>query len=293
MRWLNHSSELKDIIVAEDDEAGDIEDPFLVLHPEGRARAGWDILLALFMIYLSFMLPFRVGVLTTREDEAFARRNPEVVAFDLFVDAMFFIDIFLNFRTAYYNAAKQHWEWRTEKMAMHYICAGTFAFDVLASLPAAVNVATGGDDVDTSFRFAKLLRFGRFFRLLRLFHVARVVRASQKLTFLYKLWVRYVGRTEGTGRLLWWIMMMGLLTHWLACFFVLLGDPNGTDESCAEFAVPPGDCTWLEVNQVFLRGIDYRYFLAVHWSVQTLTTVGYGNVSINTNAEFIYQVPQP
>eukprot|EP00968_Pinguiococcus_pyrenoidosus_P002228 scaffold115_cov241-Pinguiococcus_pyrenoidosus.AAC.15 len=283
LQWLNHSQELKEGRLEDDDDEDAVDSPLCVVHPEGRFRAGWDVMISIFMMYLSWIVPFRVGVLTAEEDQRFQDDHRSLSGFDILVDFIFLLDIIIQFRTAYFDRSEQRWQWATKEMALHY-AKRTFVLDVIATVPFVARGLIGVEDVSLGQRFG-----GRLFRLLKLFHIPRVMKASKRLGYLYHLWVHYIGKTEGLGRLLWWLSVMLLLTHWIACGFVLIGDPNGNDPTCVEFDVPPDRCSWLEINQVYLRGIDYRYFIAVHWAVQTLTTVGYGNVSINTITEFIYQ----
>lgn len=63
-----------------------------------------------------------------------------------------------------------------------------------------------------------------------------------------------------------------MLIHLFTCFFFLVGSLN------------PGN-SWIEADNIQDESITNQYVQTLYWNLQTLTTVGYGNFSINTTAE--------
>ena len=72
-----------------------VELPSWVLHPDGAFRATWDLSMVLLLGYVATSVPLVIFIIDSQHDGH--------VAFDLFVDALFIIDIGLNFLTAYFD----------------------------------------------------------------------------------------------------------------------------------------------------------------------------------------------
>ncbi len=71
-------------------------------------------------------------------------------------------------------------------------------------------------------------------------------------------------------RLLKFIVMITVCTHFVACVWYVLGCPAGTCQSK----------TWAEATFMgrFVSDAD-RYCVSLYWAVATMTTVGYGDFS--------------
>ena len=87
--------------------------PPLVFHPYSKLRNYWDYFLIVLVAYTAAVIPWNVafqmrddcsGESTLETDGEELGCMPEAVkALDIFVDVMFWIDILVNFRTAYIN----------------------------------------------------------------------------------------------------------------------------------------------------------------------------------------------
>ena len=79
----------------------------------------------------------------------------------------------------------------------------------------------------------------------------------------------------GTTRMLKVIALQFFLVHLVACFWYL----SATFEENM-FA------TWVGARGIVDNSRDYKYFNAFYWAFQTTTTVGYGDFSVDTWAEY-------
>ena len=79
-----------------DRSAINIESDCLIFHPHAPWRTQWDLGVGALILYSVLIIPFRIG---------FGVDCTHIVAFvfDCLVDIMFFLDIILNFRTAYFD----------------------------------------------------------------------------------------------------------------------------------------------------------------------------------------------
>jgi len=147
----------------------------------------------------------------------------------------------------------------------------------------------GGGDPNAS-RFALF----RVVRLLRLAKLLRVVRASRILS----RWRNRVGISHSTLSLAKFFLIIILVSHWSACVFHLAGAIQEDSGNLNWIRVVYGKCPEFEFAKDCLRedlflpdvtsplrdGLQ-RYLGAVYWSVATIATIGYGDITAETDAE--------
>jgi len=103
----------------------------------------------------------------------------------------------------------------------------------------------------------ELLAGGSLLQILRVLKLQRVAQ-------LFRLWRLNEIRRTAVLRLVFFLYWMALLTHWLACGWIALRGP----------APDPGNF--------------HRYVAGLYWCVTTLSTVGYGDVTPENDAQRLY-----
>ena len=161
-----------------------------------------------------------------------------------------------------------------------------FLIDVVSIFPFDF---VGGGDPNAS-RFALF----RVVRLLRLAKLLRVVRASRILS----RWRNRVGISHSTLSLAKFFLIIILVSHWSACVFHLAGAIQEDSGNLNWIRVVYGKCEQFDFAKDCLRedlvlpevtsplrdGLQ-RYLGAVYWSVATIATIGYGDITAETDAE--------
>jgi hypothetical protein len=127
-----------------------------------------------------------------------------------------------------------------------------FIIDFLAAIP--FSIVLSGFPIDT--QGLKVLRLIRLTRLLKL---AKIVPLIRKLDFLKSL-------NPSLLRMILFFCLLLLVAHWMACGWIALS--NFTDE--------------MDSFTIYIR--------ALYWVFTTMTTVGYGDITPQTNFQVMYAI---
>ncbi|XP_056389310.1 potassium voltage-gated channel subfamily H member 8-like isoform X5 [Hyla sarda] len=259
---------------------------FILLH-YGTFKAGWDWLILLATFYVAVTVPYNVCFAITRDDST-SSRSPSVS--DIFVEILFMLDILLNFRTTYVSKSGQV-VYDPRSICVHYATTWFFV-DLIAALP-----------FDLLYAFSVNVYFG--VHLLKTVRLLRLLRLLQKLD-------RYSQYSAVVLTLL--MSMFALLAHWMACVWYFIGQKEvelneigWIHELSKRLGMPYHDRLDISssgsansngshvLNQSFsdiTGGPSLRssYITSLYFALSSLTSVGFGNVSANTDAEKIFSI---
>ncbi|CAH7158601.1 Kcnh2 [Phodopus roborovskii] len=236
-------------------------------------KAVWDWLILLLVIYTAVFTPYSAAFLLKETEDGsqapdcgYACQPLAVV--DLIVDIMFIVDILINFRTTYVNANEEVVS-HPGRIAVHYF-KGWFLIDMVAAIPFDLLIFGSGSE--------ELIGLLKTARLLRLVRVAR------KLD-------RY--SEYGAAVLFLLMCTFALIAHWLACIWYAIGNMEQPHmDSRIGWLHNLGDQIGKPYNSSGLGGpsIKDKYVTALYFTFSSLTSVGFGNVSPNTNSEKIFSI---
>uniref|UniRef100_H3A9X7 Potassium voltage-gated channel subfamily H member 8 n=2 Tax=Latimeria chalumnae TaxID=7897 RepID=H3A9X7_LATCH len=232
-------------------------------------KAGWDWLILLATFYVAVTVPYNVCFIGT--DDQSTTRSTTVS--DIAVEILFIIDIILNFRTSYVSKSGQV-IFEARSICIHYVTTW-FIIDLIAALPFDLLYAFNV----TVVSLVHLLKTVRLLRLLRL--LQKLDRYSQHSTVVLTLLMS----------------MFALLAHWMACIWYVIGRREMDANNPLTW-----DIGWLHElgkrlespyhgnNTLGGPSIRSTYIAALYFTLSSLTSVGFGNVSANTDAEKIFSV---
>ncbi|KAI1291721.1 Potassium voltage-gated channel subfamily H member 8 [Halotydeus destructor] len=244
-------------------KAATIKKPRFILSHYGAFKSFWDWLILIATFYVAIVVPYSASFRDTMNQEPI-----RTIYTDVFVEVVFIIDIILSFGTTFVNK-KGEVVTKSRSIVKHYL-KGWFLCDLLAALPFDVLYAANLYSRNTLIH---LLKLTRLLRLVRLF--AKMDRYSQYSYIILTLLM----------------LMFSLVAHWLACLWYVI--------AVEEIELNPSnwDVSWL--HQLSLRlGYDVlnktdvasAYITALYFTTSSLTSVGFGNVAANTNAEKVFSV---
>ncbi|XP_016323547.1 potassium voltage-gated channel subfamily H member 6-like [Sinocyclocheilus anshuiensis] len=245
-------------------------------------KAVWDWIILLLVLYTAVFTPYSAAFLLNEQEDERRRTcgytcNPLNVV-DLVVDVMFIIDILINFRTTYVNHNDEVVSNPT-RIAQHYF-KGWFLIDIVAAIPFDLLIFRSGSDEPQTTTLIGLLKTARLLRL---------VRVARKLD-------RY--SEYGAAVLFLLMCTFALIAHWLACIWYAIGNVERNSSA----RIGGMKIGWLDnlADQIGKHyndsdsfsgpSIKDKYVTALYFTFSSLTSVGFGNVSPNTNPEKIFSI---
>ncbi|XP_065086185.1 potassium voltage-gated channel subfamily H member 2 isoform X2 [Ochlerotatus camptorhynchus] len=239
-------------------------------------KAVWDWIILILVMYTAIFTPY-VAAFLLNEPDFNQRKNRKyaddpIVIIDLIVDVTFVIDILINFRTTFVNGQDEVVS-HPGRIAVHYL-SGWFLIDLVAAIP--FDLLLVGSDTDETTTLIGLLKTARLLRLVR---VARKIDRYSEY---------------GAAVLVLLMATFALIAHWLACIWYAIGN--------AERPFMKNKIGWLDAladatqeyyyanNTGGGPSIKSRYVTALYFTFTSLTSVGFGNVAPNTDAEKIFTI---
>uniref|UniRef100_A0A3P9M2J4 Cyclic nucleotide-binding domain-containing protein n=1 Tax=Oryzias latipes TaxID=8090 RepID=A0A3P9M2J4_ORYLA len=229
-------------------------------------KAVWDWLILLLVIYTAILTPYSAAFLLNDQVSVCGYSCSPLNVVDLIVDIMFIIDILINFRTTYVNSNDEVVS-HPVRIAVHYF-KGWFLIDMVAAIPFDLLIYRNSEETTTLIGLLKTAR------------LLRLVRVARKLD-------RY--SEYGAAVLFLLMCTFALIAHWLACIWYAIG--NVERNGSIGWLHTLGDQLGKHFNDSIPGpSINDKYVTALYFTFSSLTSVGFGNVSPNTNSEKIFSI---
>uniref|UniRef100_A0A3Q1HBN9 Voltage-gated inwardly rectifying potassium channel KCNH2 n=1 Tax=Anabas testudineus TaxID=64144 RepID=A0A3Q1HBN9_ANATE len=251
-------------------------------------KAVWDWVILLLVIYTAIFTPYSATFLLSKcfilssnkitfNDEESGMQTcgyscSPLDVVDLIVDIMFIVDIIINFRTTYVNSNDEVVS-QSSRIAVHYF-KGWFLIDLVAAIPFDLLIYRSEEEEVTTTLIG----------LLKTARLLRLVRVARKLD-------RY--SEYGTAVLFLLMCTFALIAHWLACIWYAIGNVERSTSAGIGWLDNLGEQLGKPYNDSIIGSgpsIRDKYVTSLYFTFSSLTSVGFGNVSPNTNSEKIFSI---
>jgi len=225
------------------------------IHPNSPNKQRYDVVIAFLIIYSVLTIPVQL---------AFSALNSSIFQqLDLAINVLFLIDIVVHFCTSVEDGDRLVYD---RKIIAKYYLKGLFFTDLLGSFPffqvVQAALSRNGNNEATALVATKLARGIRLIRLSRLFRMYGNLKPFE---------LSFCGKSPITS-LISRVSKILLFAHLMACCWHAV---NLCDEETSE--------DWLRCGEenVTLS----RYLAALYFIIQTMMTVGYGDIAVNNSAQ--------
>lgn len=229
----------------------------LVMKPDTKVRLVWLLLQFLLIMYEIFTMPLYLAF------EIQPGRGLSIVI--LVVNVYFMMDILVTFFTGFLNDDGVL-VMSPKKIAVRY-ARSWLVPDLIAGIPWEWI----GDRHFLQGRGATV-RFVRMVRLVRVMRLLRLVRMKSLMDKLEMIIEAYRGITFIVDIMRVMVILFAI-THWTACMWYIVGVRDTRD------------ITWVDTYLAEYSDTALRYVYSLYFTLMTMTTVGYGDMSPQNPAE--------
>eukprot|EP00928_Gymnodinium_smaydae_P081769 TRINITY_DN65231_c0_g1_i1.p1 TRINITY_DN65231_c0_g1~~TRINITY_DN65231_c0_g1_i1.p1 ORF type:complete len:884 (-),score=128.84 TRINITY_DN65231_c0_g1_i1:83-2734(-) len=210
--------DLDDVSVEQANFLATPSDRFIV-HPNTKIRVAWDLFVLVLIIVECVTLPLTLS---------FEISLPAVVHILSLV--CFSIDMILSFTTGYYHGSLLIM--KRKRITQNYLrtwfvleFASLFPWEDVFALFAMDEVLADDDGRGQQTTFLRVLKLGKLMRVLRLLRLAKISALIKRLQSNGILPVNLMHLKFGMS-VTKMFFVFGFLSHWAACFWGWLGDPE-------------------------------------------------------------------
>lgn len=181
-----------------------------VLYPEDKSKQTWDLIITITLLFTCFISPY---------DLAFQKENAGEGPLSIVIDIIFWLDIIINFFSAFYQKDMIIVETHKE-IAKNYL-TGWFLIDLFAILPIdeIINIS----QAKGANQLSRISKFGRLYKLIKLLRLLRILKLIKDKNKFMKVMTEMLQMSLAIERMIFFLLVFALSMHLAACLFLIIG----------------------------------------------------------------------
>ena len=265
----------------------------------------WDLMMLILIFFMMIAVPYQVGVSVGY----YLVHNDMWFALNVIIDSLFFIDTFLPFWRSYHDD-RGRLIINRKRICQNYLRTSFFINFISSFFPSATyriavkrfsendvflsngeSSTSGGPTFEAKkliFLSVSILKFIRFHRANKILTSSKAVRKFLESKYMDPYWLTVMRN----------MFYLFVVSHWFACLWSFVAFFQcGTFLEKAKYKE-----TWMSlwhnntIENTYYKDKDMlhpfgwkndmdRYILSLFWAIQTISSIGYGNISPHTFIE--------
>lgn len=128
-------------------------------------------------------------------------------------------------------------------------------------------------------QFVRIARISKLYKLVKITKLIKIIKVIKNKKKLEQKFNQMVKSGAAYDRLLFFLLIVFLMSHFMACLWVFIASSDPFEET------EDHGTNWIIASEFEDLKLMELYAASMYFTMQTLTTVGYGDITVSTPLE--------